>query len=188
VGHFGKSSGRETTKGSGGLSGGLIVLILIGIVAVLAIRAAGRRDKRPMIPLPPLEVAGWLNAEEPLTDERLRGQVVLIDCWASWCGPCIEKMPQLVKFHQRYRDQGVLVVGLTPESADELPDVERYVQSVRGLDWPIGYGAKMPFAIMGIEVLPTFVLFDKSGRSVWTGHSFSGLEDAVIAALAGKSS
>ena len=56
----------------------------------------------------------------------------------------------------------------------------------RGLDWPIGYGAQMPFAVMGIEALPTLVLFDKSGKSVWAGHSLSGLDDAAIAALAGE--
>jgi hypothetical protein len=93
-------------------------------------------------------------------------------------------MPQLVKFYERYRGQGLEVVGLTPESSDELSVVRAYVESVRGLDWPIGYGARIPLDVMGISVLPTFVLYDKSGKSVWSGHDFYGLEDAVIAALA----
>jgi thiol-disulfide isomerase/thioredoxin len=173
-----------TTNGSNSGGKGLVTLILIGIAIVLVVRAVRPNAAALAIPLPPLEVAGWLNTDEPLTTGALRGRVVLVDCWASWCGPCVEKMPQLVKFYERYRGQGLEVVGLTPESSDELRVVRAYVESVRGLDWPIGYGARIPLDVMGISVLPTFVLYDKSGKSVWSGHDFYGLEDAVIAALA----
>jgi thiol-disulfide isomerase/thioredoxin len=185
VGDSSKSNGQEANA-SGGLSNALIVLILVAIVMVLVVRVVRPRDEQLQIQLPPLSVAGWLNTDDPPADGQLRGRVVLIDCWASWCGSCVEGMPQVVKVYERYHDQGLLVIGLTPESGDELDAVKDYVASVPGLDWPIGYGAQMPFAIMGIEAIPMFVLFDKSGKSVWAGHTFAGFDDAAIAALAAE--
>ncbi len=131
--------------------------------------------------LPPLEVAGWLPANGSAGD--LAGQVVLVDCWASWCGPCRAKMPKLVEFYQRFQSQGLVVLGLTPEEESDRATFESYVSSVDGLDWPIGYGAGLPLRAMGIEAYPTLILFDASGRSVWSGHGFSGLEEALIRTL-----
>jgi hypothetical protein len=62
--------------------------------------------------------------------------------------------------------------------------LSRYVASVPGLDWPIGYGAVLPFHAAGIMWLPTYVLYDGTGRAVWGGHDLSGLEDALVEQLA----
>jgi thiol-disulfide isomerase/thioredoxin len=131
-----------------------------------------------------LEVAGWLNTDAPPTAASLRGRVVLIDFWATWCVYCVEEMPDLVEFHRRYQDQGLVLIGLTPEMSEEVPQVASYVASVDGLTWPIGYGAVITLDIMGIGEFPTLVLFDRSGQSVWAGASIHGLEEAVVKALA----
>ncbi len=55
-----------------------------------------------------------------------------------------------------------------------------------GLDWPVGYDAQMAYDAMGIYGTPTYFLYDRSGRSVWGGHSLDGLEDAVVKVLAEK--
>lgn len=163
-------------------------LLVAGAIVFLWVMRSRRAVDQGVLgqPLPPLEVAGWLNADQPPTAGSLRGRVVLIDFWASWCGPCRANMPKLVDVHKRYRNQGLVLLGLTPESPGELPEVSAYVASVDGLDWPIGYGAAIPLEVMGITALPTLVLFDRSGKSVWAGHSEWGLEEALIAALAEK--
>jgi hypothetical protein len=95
-------------------------------------------------------------------------------------------MPGVVELHGKYRDQGLVVVGFTPEEADQRETFEKYVGSVEGMDWPIAYGAGMAIDAMGITGLPTLVLYDRTGKSVWSGHSHDGLEEAVVAALAKK--
>jgi hypothetical protein len=54
------------------------------------------------------------------------------------------------------------------------------------LDWPNGYGVQLAYEILNIYGTPTYLLYDRSGRSVWGGHTLDGLEDAVTALLATK--
>ncbi|MCC3263634.1 redoxin domain-containing protein, partial [Paenibacillus polymyxa] len=57
----------------------------------------------------------WLNSE-PLTMESLRGKVVLVDFWTYTCINCIRTLPYVTSWHQKYKDQGLVVVGVhTPE-------------------------------------------------------------------------
>jgi len=175
----------KTAPASSGSFGIPLLLIVVAIIVYLALRVRSPDAGSFIgIPRPPLTVAGWLNTNSPPTDASLRGKVVLVDNWASWCGPCRAGMPHVVDFHRRFRDLGVVVIGLTPEKGDELTAVNDYVASVDGLDWPIGYGADVPMDMMGVTALPTMILFDKSGTSVWAGHSEGGLDDAVVKALA----
>jgi thiol-disulfide isomerase/thioredoxin len=57
-------------------------------------------------------VKGWVNGE-PLKDEELKGKVVLLDFWAVWCGPCIQTFPHLTDWNEKYKDKGLVIVGLT---------------------------------------------------------------------------
>jgi thiol-disulfide isomerase/thioredoxin len=60
----------------------------------------------------PLEVEAWVNGS-PLTDEDLKGKVVLLDFWAVWCGPCIATFPTLREWNEKYADKGLVMIGLT---------------------------------------------------------------------------
>src|SRR5690606_1810335 len=64
-------------------------------------------------------ITHWLNSP-PLTMAQLRGQVVLVDFWTFACSNCLNTLPHLRQWHERYRDQGLVIVGVhTPEFAFE---------------------------------------------------------------------
>lgn len=63
-------------------------------------------------PMTPLETDSWVNGS-PLSQEDLKGKVLLFDFWAVWCGPCRATFPHLTEWHEKYKGEGLVVIGLT---------------------------------------------------------------------------
>lgn len=105
-----------------------------------------------------------------------KGKVVLIDCWATWCGPCVSSFPKLVAKHEKYGAKGLVVIGVNLNDADDADEVKEFLKqqnatftniqmvrdaaSYKGLKQRLDYGGGIPHA----------ALFDKEGKRVWTGH------------------
>jgi cytochrome c biogenesis protein CcdA/thiol-disulfide isomerase/thioredoxin len=91
------------------------------------------------VQMPPLDGAtAWLNSE-PLTREQLRGKVVLIDFWTYSCINCIRALPYVRAWHQKYKDEGLIVIGVhSPEFAFEksLRNVQREVRDLE-ITYPV---------------------------------------------------
>jgi thiol-disulfide isomerase/thioredoxin len=163
----------------------LIVLLVAAVALLLVARARQPRSPNEWAgaPLPPLEVAGWLNTDKALSADDLRSKVVLLDFWMTSCGPCVAALPDLASLHERFRERGLVVVGLTPDAITD-EGLMQLVNSTPGMDWPIGCGADAAFGAMGVVAVPTYVVYDRAGLSTWGGHSLSQAEDAIIEALA----
>ncbi|MBB4188647.1 cytochrome c biogenesis protein CcdA/thiol-disulfide isomerase/thioredoxin [Sinorhizobium terangae] len=118
--------------------------------------------------LPPLDGAvEWLNSK-PLTAEELRGKVVLVDFWTYSCINCIRTIPYVRAWAEKYRDQGLVVIGVhAPEFAFEksIDNVRRAVQ-----DFKIGY----PVAIDN-----DFAIWRAFGNSYWPAHYFIDAEGRI---------
>jgi cytochrome c biogenesis protein CcmG/thiol:disulfide interchange protein DsbE len=124
----------ESPSARRGLSAGALVLLAGVVVAVIVIGVAFLRSQQtqPTSGLAPDFTLPTLDGETfRLSDQR--GQVVVINFWASWCGPCRDEAPALQRIWERYRDQGVMVVGVT--YADE-PDDSRAFMREFGVTYP----------------------------------------------------
>jgi thiol-disulfide isomerase/thioredoxin/outer membrane lipoprotein-sorting protein len=110
---------------------------------------------------------------------ELKGKPVLLDFWATWCGPCIRSMPALEKIHTDYRDQGLVVLGI--DVGEKRETVEKFLLT-KPIPYPVIMGdeAGIP-AAYGIAVFPTFVMIGADGKVVATqfGMNDSGLTGMV---------
>lgn len=80
--------------------------------ALRRIEAQLKREKLVGQRMPPLDVVAWVNGT-PLSNEELKGKVVLLDFWAVWCGPCRATFPHLQEWNAKYADRGLVIIGLT---------------------------------------------------------------------------
>lgn len=118
---------------------------------------------------PEFAKGNWINSE-PLTLDKLRGRVVLVEFWTFGCYNCRNTLPTVKDWDTRYRDRGLTIVGVhTPET-----DTEYNIDAVRK-EVP-ALGIKYPFLTdndyktwksYGVEAWPTIVVLDKQGRIRW---------------------
>ncbi len=172
---------------------------LIGIVIVAALAIGFALMLKQSIPsarstsrligtqAPKLEVEGWLNGSGP-TPEELRGKVVVVDAWAWWCGPCRMAAPDMIALEQKYREQGVVFLGLTSESSDTLAKSKQFL-SVTKINWPNGYGASRTLQLLEADSIPHVTIIDRKNviEDIIMGaggDSHQSIEAAIQRALA----
>lgn len=165
------------------------VLTLAAIVVAVGLlvwsgRRAGQQPVDEAIPLPPIMVEGWLNTERVLSRDDLLGKLVVVDCWFVNCPPCRASMPELASIYEKYHPLGVEFIGLTPDTAAQLPEVREFIGNIPGFDWPVGYGAAPTLDALGVRLFPTVLVFGPGGMTIWSANRLDGLPAALDKALA----
>lgn len=95
-----------------------------------------------------------------------RGKVVLVNLWATWCGPCRFEIPELQRIHNTYTARGFEVVGVSLDEGDAEP-VQAFVDEQK-MTYPVVHDAPGALAnVLQTSVLPTTVLVDRNGKIVW---------------------
>ena len=117
----------------------------------------------------------------------LRGKVVFLNLWATWCDPCKEEMPAMERLWQRYRSQGLVVVALSMDSSGAKV-VKPYIEQAR-YTYPIGLDPKMETAsLYGARSVPSTFIIDRSGaiRAIalgpreWDGRASFAFFEALL--------
>ena len=103
-----------------------------------------------------------LDGSRAVSLSKLRGQVVVVNFWASWCADCVTEHPALAEAWQRYRDQGVTVVGVVYQ--DTASNAARFLRSAGG-DWPeVNDPGDRTAIAFGVRGVPETFFIGRDGR------------------------
>ncbi len=124
----------------------------------------------PIVTLPASITDTELKAASgaPIKLSNYAGKVLLVNLWATWCGPCRLETPELVKLHKEFRSQGVEMVGLSTENSDSSAESVRAFVHDFNVDYRIGWATpEVAIALMqGRDAIPQSFVISRDGRVV----------------------
>lgn len=148
-----------------------------------------------MTTLPPLVLDTELKAVKgkPIKLSNYAGKVLVVNLWATWCGPCRNEIPELVKFHKEYRAKGLEVVGLSTENPEASAEGVRQFVKEFDMDYRVGWvtPAVANSLMQGRDAIPQSFVISRDGRVLqrFIGFSIAAtpqqLREAIENALKG---
>ena len=149
-------------------------LTLITASLILVFRDAPPKTELSAVPVkvsysaPELELTD--TAGTPSSLASYRGEVVLVNLWATWCPPCKEEMPALESFYRKYREEGFVIIAIN--DGDPTPDVVKFVEDY-GLSFPVWLDPQYIATEQAFKTLnlPSSFVIDRNGTIVlsWVG-------------------
>ncbi|MFO0726820.1 MAG: TlpA disulfide reductase family protein [Myxococcota bacterium] len=167
-------------------SSGIILLLLFAAALFLVGSRVWRVASGPLPPgqgdVAPLFTLPNVNGEAKLGLADLKGKVVLLDFWATWCPPCVASMPTLERLHRDLSGAGLVVLGVNQEPND-VTTVRSFLKE-RELSLPVVVDSGATARAYGVFSFPTSVLIDRDGKVVSVHHG-PAPEEALRAAISG---
>jgi thiol-disulfide isomerase/thioredoxin len=159
----------------------------------VALTGCGSSSRIDLIPAGSRQPASEIKAQfisggtPGVTLASLKGKVVILDFWATWCGPCRMEIPDLVKIYEKYHSQGLEMFGLSVEGQDGRPQeyFDKFI-SQNGINYPLALASLDTLRDYGISPIPTTFFIDKQGKvalSFVGTHSGEDLTGAVESLL-----
>lgn len=150
---------------------GLAALALGAVLASPALAVA------PSGPAPAFELASM--AGKPVNLAQYKGQVVMINFWASWCGPCRQEMPLLEQLHKKYKPMGFTMIGVNVE-----PDSTAAANWLKAtpVTFPILFDTNSDVSkLYAVSGMPSTVIVDRKGNLRWLHRGYKpGDENAYL--------
>lgn len=150
-----------------------VAVVALAAILVLAsgTRAAPAEDVGASAPA--VEAEDWINFPGAAPSwASLKGRAILVDRWATWCGPCIASIPHLNEWHEKYEKKGLAIVGVTDEPSSKV----KPFMAEKGAKYVIATGVK---GVYQNSSIPHAWLISPTGEVVWRGHPAS-LKDSLI--------
>lgn len=152
-------------------------LIVLGLVAAFGISNCNSNDPpvptrsaidpaRPPVPAVALETEMQSVNGESIKLSNYSGKVLLVNLWATWCGPCQREIPELVRLHKEYQSRGVEMVGLTTEDpVSSAETVQEFVRAFK-MEYQVGWAPReVAVALMqGRGSIPQSLIITRNGR------------------------
>lgn len=141
-------------------------MALLGIAAASGCAPAENAGP-PQINAPARDYAATTLEGETVSLASLRGDVVLLNLWATWCGPCRMETPYLQSVYEEHKDQGFRIVGISMDTGDAADDVAMFVD-----EYEVTYTILHDPTMQGMELyqvlgLPATFLIDREGVLRW---------------------
>jgi thiol-disulfide isomerase/thioredoxin len=147
----------------------------------------GREDIPTNSAMPKIETAApeisakeWINSKTPLTLAGLRGKVVVVDFWATWCTSCTEGIPRLNELQRKYAGKNFQLLGLVREGHQTMDPF----LAKRRVDYPIGLESRS-LDEYAITEIPLALVIDPEGKIIWIGDPASPEMDKAVARALG---
>lgn len=136
----------------------IILIILISLISISFITAA-ELEKMPEFKLKNLE-------GETIKSSQFEGKVLVIDFWATWCGPCRKEIPGFIDLYKKYNDKGVEIIGISLDK--DIGALKKYVKK-ENVQYTIlkGIGTGVDKKFGGIRGIPTTFIIDQKGNVVF---------------------
>jgi len=122
---------------------------------------------------PPLKVKKWIKGDKVDLSDLKDKEIVVVEFWATWCAPCRQSIPHLTELQEKYKDNGVRVIGVSTEAVSTV------------MDFVEGQGKKMEYTVVvdndgqtanslmqpfGVQGIPHAFVIDRKGKLFWHGH------------------
>jgi cytochrome c biogenesis protein CcmG, thiol:disulfide interchange protein DsbE len=159
------------------------VAALIGLAVMPRVAGGGGPLEGKPAPDAAFPVAANGDPGARMAISNLKGHPVVLDFWASWCGPCAMQGPILDRIARRYEKQGLVVLGV---NVDDPPEVANAYAVKKGLSYPIVMDVGRAGARQyDVDKLPSLIVIDRDGRVVkyLTGFVDEASLDEIVAAL-----
>lgn len=134
-------------------------------------------------PMPALDISGWVNGQ--VTPAQMKGKVVVVDFYATWCGPCKAAIPHNNEMLKKYKDQGLLIVGVCTSSRGQESMAE--TAKDKGMEYPTARDPQLKAQkLWAVQYYPTYAIVDRKGVVRAVGVRTDKVEDVVKKLLAEK--